>query len=222
MLLRFPVVIALYLCCIQIGACLCARVLSARTCSADRSHASYSIQQLLCKMLIWKSKCGVYVRVNRRLRGCSMFLWALRHGTAWHLAFPRASHGDFVCSLCPWNTLFVCYCLSYASLPVVKLGPSQGNDGKLNHLHRCQMSFWRFFEARIKNTHILCMHVPADMQTHPKCVCCLVEIRKYMWLHLAKHIYLLCLRMLSFKVLLNPLKLCYSVFQRLQRVQFLN
>lgn len=61
--------------CIQICACACAFawVLHARTSNKAWSHASYSIQQLfffffLCKMLIWKSKCCVYVRVNKRLR----------------------------------------------------------------------------------------------------------------------------------------------------------
>lgn len=65
-----------------------------------------TLQQLECGMLIWKLKSGVYVRVDGLAAGCSVFLWALRHGTIWHLAFPHASHAYCVPLLCPWNTFF--------------------------------------------------------------------------------------------------------------------
>lgn len=112
-----------------------------------------------------KVKVLCLCKSQQAFKGYSVFLWVLRHGTVWHLAFPQASHGDFVCCLCPWNTLFICHCLSYASLPVVKLGQSQGNDGKLNYLHWCQMPFWRFLRHGL-NTHTETrMHAPADTQS---------------------------------------------------------
>lgn len=91
MLSSFPVVIVLYLCFCFVSnfghvACVFAWVHSGRTSSGARSHASYSIQQLLCKMLIWKSKCGVYVRVNKRLRAtvCSCGYWDMAQFGIWH------------------------------------------------------------------------------------------------------------------------------------------
>lgn len=72
--------------CIQICPCAFAWVLSARTSSGAWSYASYSIQRLLCKILIWKSKCGVYVRVNKHLRAavCSCGYWDTAQFGIWH------------------------------------------------------------------------------------------------------------------------------------------
>lgn len=117
-----------------------------------------------------KVKVWCLCKSQQAFKGCSLFLWVLRHGTVWHLAFPQASNGDSVCCLCPWNTLFICSCLSYASLPFTKLLLSQGNDGKLTYLHWCQMLFWLCGVCGLNtNTHT---HVPTDQQTTPK-VCLL-------------------------------------------------
>lgn len=79
--------------CIQICACACtfAWVLNARTSNKAWSHASYSIQQLLCKMLMWKSKCRVYARVNKRLRAttCSCGYRDMAEFGIWLLLRPQ-------------------------------------------------------------------------------------------------------------------------------------
>lgn len=109
-----------------------------------------------------KVKVWCLCKSQQAFKGCSLFLWVLRHGTVWHLAFPQASNGDSVCCLCPRNTLFICYCLSYASLPFTKLLPSQGNDGKLTYLHWCQMLFWLCGMCGLNtNTHAF-SHRPAN------------------------------------------------------------
>lgn len=142
--------------------------------STTRSHASYSIQKLECKILIWKSKCGVYVRVNTRL-SYSVFVCILRYGTAWHLAFSPDSNGDCVCFVCLKNIMYLLLIIvRFSSCFIAGTKPSQGNDGKLNDLHWRQ-TVVKGFKARIKHTHSKCA-----------CGCaCLVEIQRYRWLPLA-------------------------------------
>lgn len=108
------------------------------------------------KILIWKSKHGVYARVNKHLRAtvCSSGYWDT---AVWHLAFPQASNRDSACSLCPWNTLFICRCLLYASLPFTKLLPSQGNDSKHGLFALKSNTVFNNFAVWIKHKH-----VPAD------------------------------------------------------------
>lgn len=65
-------------------ACVPAWVLSSRTSSRAWSQASYSIQQLWCKTLIWKSKSGVYVRLNRHLRATLCSCGCMKQFGIWH------------------------------------------------------------------------------------------------------------------------------------------
>lgn len=106
MLMRLPVVTVFYLCFCFVSKFAFAWVLSARKSSKAWSHASSSIQRLLCKMLNWKSKCGIYVQINKHLmaRACT---YRYCDTAIWHLAFPHASNWDSVCCPCLWNTLFI-------------------------------------------------------------------------------------------------------------------
>lgn len=74
-----------------------------------------------------KSLSSVYARVNKHLKGnlCSCVSWDKAQFGIW----PFLS--DVVCPVCPWNSLFIFCCLSYAPLLVSKLGPGQGNNDKL-------------------------------------------------------------------------------------------
>jgi len=88
------------------------------------SHTSYSIQQPSCKMLIWKSECSIYVRVNKLLKGYSVFLWVLRHGTLWH--FLRLHMVIVFAVVCTLNPVFICCCLLCLSAPSCKAGAQAG------------------------------------------------------------------------------------------------
>lgn len=106
---------------------VCLDILYARTSSKAWSPASCPIQKLLCKNAHMKVKAWCLRKSQQAFKGYSVFKWVLRHSS---LAFPQALNRDSACSLCPWNTLFICCCLLYASLPFTKLLPSQGNDSK--------------------------------------------------------------------------------------------
>lgn len=132
---------------------------------------------------------------------CNVFLWVLRHGTVWHLAFPQASRGHFVCCFCPWNTLFIF--TVYCTLHFLLWSWDQARATMVNwticiNVNCCFESFLR---------HWLNTYTRADVPaaTHPKCVCCLVEIWRYRWFCLAKHIYFLCLSMLASKFYLSSI-----------------